>query len=155
MTSRLTLFKWRARARRIAETTTDPAVQAIAAQFHAGIDSLLVLRTEDRTMKPKFTKRGGGEHWAWVIANSVPLAKPRATLYTIADVTDPTKFPDPAFRVTALMQVFAAVMAGLIVITENVQQVFRRTATDDPDPRVRAWAHFLIDPKNHPRPDEE
>jgi len=155
MTSRLTLFKWRARARRIAETSTDPEVKDIAAQFHAGIDSLFVLRTEDRMMKPKGVKRGSDEHWAWIIATSEPLAKPRATLYTIADITDPVKFPDPVFRVTALMQVFAAVMAGLIVITETVQQVFRRTASDDPDPRVRAWAHFLIDPKNHPRPDDE
>lgn len=148
MTNRLMLFKWRARARRIAETATDPEVQAVATQFQDSLNAAF-MPNEDRWIIPK------GDmpdlvYWAWLLIKSRPVQIRRRM--TLLDMLNPTNVPEPEWRVKALVNLFNGLAAGTYIATPQIQQVFRRTATDDPDPRVRAWAHFLIDPKNHPRP---
>ena len=151
MTNRLMLFKWRARARRIAETATDPEVQAVAAQFQDGLNAAF-MPNEDRWIIPK------GDmpdlvYWAWLLIKSRPVQIRRRM--TLLDMLNPTNVPEPEWRVKALVNLFNGLAAGTYIATPQIQQVFRRTALHDPDPRVRAWANFLIDPKNHPRPDED
>ena len=152
MTNRLTLFKWRAVARRLAVDPELPSDSlATAIRLRMSIDALLMPH-EDRWIVPK------GDtpdlvYWAWLLIKS--RAVPIQRRMTLLDMVDPANVAEPEWRVKALVNLFNDLSAGVLIVTPQVQQAFRLAATDDPDPRVRAWALFLIDPDNHPRPDEE
>lgn len=151
MTNRLTLFKWRAVARRLA---TDPDLPseslATAIRLRMCLDALS-LPHDDRCIEPPNLGRGLLFH-AWLLIKSKPInLRPLSLL----DMTDPAKVAEPEWRVQALVNLFNGLTAGTYIVTPQIQQAFRRAADSDPDPRVRAWALFLIDPDNHPRPDGE
>lgn len=146
-------FAWRAQARQLAQTT-EGEVQTVAIQFRDALDAALIAHHPDQMIRPRYVEPGA-EHWAWIMEESVPLPR-RIRVVDLETALDPTAFPDPAIRINALLQVFNAIVAGVLVITQRLQTMFYHVAFDDPDATVRAWAWYLLDPeKNNPPPEDK
>lgn len=152
MNDRLRFFKWRAIARRMAESAPPGSAEQIAAiQFRDGIDSaMLTNRADDRSMRLKGIERGVVYH-ALLVTSSEPIYLRERPL-SLVERIDPANEPQAEGRIAALVNLFNALSAGVMIVTPAVQRAFRAAAFRDPDPQVRAWALFLIDPENHPRP---
>lgn len=156
MTARMRLFKWRAIARRIAKSAPPgSAEQAVAVQFRDGLEDAMISQHEDHLMRFKRLGRGSDYH-AFLLANSVPLELPtlRRRVVDLDTALDPAASPDPRIRINTLLQVFNAIVAGMLVITPKLQETFYHVAFDDPDKTVRAWALHLLDPEQYPAPEE-
>lgn len=149
MNDRLRLFKWRSIARRIADTTLSGTPEhAAAIQFRDGIDSAMIRHHGDRCIEPPNIGRGLLFH-AWLLVKSKPV---NLRPFSLLDMTDPTNVPEAEWRISALINLFNQMASGAAVMTPAIQSAFHRAARHDPDAQVRAWALFLIDPENHPRP---
>lgn len=149
MNDRLRFFKWRAIARRMAESAPPGSAEQIAAtQFRDGLDSAMIRNHDDRCIEPPNIGRGLLFH-AWLLIKSKPVnLRPLSLL----DMTDPANVPEAEWRISALINLFNQMASGAAVMTPAIQSAFHRAARHDPDAQVRAWALFLIDPENHPRP---
>jgi len=145
-------FAWRAQARQLAQTT-EGEVHAAAIQFRDALDAALIAHHPDQMIRPRYVQPGA-EHWAWIMEESIPLPL-RVRVVDLETALDPKAFPDPAIRINALLQVFNAIVAGVLVITKRLQDVFYHVAFDDPDAKVRAWAMHLLAPAKYPPPEDK